>query len=164
MKKNIVLYLFVFTALILIYQLVNSKKVFDDLSTQLTKIQQQNEKLKDSIFQTQSALEEQSDFNLEGNDYALRYFENLSIDDVAAYVKDQIYETNLLREKNDLIPYAAMDRTFLINKVKVLNHKWIVADFSDGTHWGELFLTYRFDDQGQLKFYLKEHFLYPNPD
>jgi hypothetical protein len=164
MKKNIVLYLFVFTALILIYQLVNSKKVFDDLSTQLTKIKQQNEKLKDSIFQTQSALEEQNDFNLEGNDYALRYFENLSIDDVAAYVKDQIYETNILREKNDLIPYAAMDRTFLINKVKVLNHKWIVADFSDGTHWGELFLTYHFDDQGQLTFYLKEHFLYPNPD
>jgi hypothetical protein len=164
MKKNIVLYLFVFTALILIYQLVNSKKVFDDLSTQLTKIQQQNEKLKDSIFQTQSALEEQNDFNLEGNDYALRYFDNLPIDDVAAYVKDQIYETNLLPEKNDLIPYAAMDRTFLINKVKVLNHKWIVADFSDGTHWGELFLTYRFDDQGQLTFYLKEHFLYPNPD
>jgi hypothetical protein len=164
MKKNIVLYLFVFTALILIYQLVNSKKVFDDLSTQLTKIKQQNEKLKDSIFQTQIALEEQNDFNLEGNDYALRYFENLSIDDVAAYVKDQIYETNILREKNDLIPYAAMDRTFLINKVKVLNHKWIVADFSDGTHWGELFLTYHFDDQSQLTFYLKEHFLYPNPD
>jgi hypothetical protein len=57
-----------------------------------------------------------------------------------------------------------MDRTFLINKVKVLNHQWIVADFSDGTYWGEIFLTYQINKNGALKFELKEHFLYPNPD
>ncbi|RPG63871.1 MAG: hydrolase [Flavobacteriaceae bacterium TMED42] len=164
MKKNIILYLFVFTALILIFQLVNSKKIFDDLQAKWSETKVRNENLKDSIFQLQDRIDEQNDFELEGNEYALRYFENLSIENISSYVKDQLYETNLLREKNDLIPYAAMDRTFLINKVKILNHRWIIADFSDGTHWGEIFLTYQIDKKGGLTFELKEHFLYPNPD
>jgi len=164
MKKNIILYLFLFTALILIFQWVNSKKVFEDLQGKLITTKTLNTKLKDSIFQVQSRLEEQNDFNLEGNEYALRYFENLPIQNIASRVKDELYERNLLRDKNDLIPYAAMDRTFLINKVKVLNHRWIVADFSDGTHWGELFLTYKIDNRGNVSFELKDHFLYPNPD
>ena len=164
MKKNIVLYLFLFTALILIFQLVNSKKVLDDLEGKWIDVKARNEELKDAIFHLQTRLDEQSDFNLEGNEYALRYFENLNIQNIAGHVKDQLYETNLLREKNDLIPYAVMDRTFLINKVKVLNHRWVVADFSDGTHWGEIFLTYQIDKNGGLDFELKEHFLYPNPD
>ena len=164
MKKNIILYLFVFTALILIFQLVNSKKIFDDLQAKWSETKVRNENLKDSIFQLQDRIDEQNDFELEGNEYALRYFENSSTENISSYVKDQLYETNLLREKNDLIPYAAMDRTFLINKVKILNHRWIIADFSDGTHWGEIFLTYQIDKNGGLTFELKEHFLYPNPD
>ena len=164
MKKNIILYLFVFTALILIFQLVNSKKIFDDLQAKWSETKVRNENLKDSIFQLQDRIDEQNDFELEGNEYALRYFENSSIENISSYVKDQLYETNLLREKNDLIPYVAMDRTFLMNKVKILNHRWCIADFSDGTHWGEIFLTYQIDKNGGLTFELKEHFLYPNPD
>ena len=164
MKKNIILYLFVFTALILIFQLVNSNRVFEDLEGKWIDTKARNEELKDSLFKLQMRLEEQNDFNLEGNEYALRYFENLSIQNIASHVKDQLYETNLLREKNDLIPYAVLGRTFLINKVKVLNHQWIIADFSDGTHWGEIFLTYEIDQKGSVDFELTEHFLYPNPD
>ena len=82
MKKNIILYLFLFTALILIFQLVNSNKVFEDLERKLMVTKTLNEKLKDSIFQVQNRLEEQNDFNLSGNEYALRYFENLSIDNI----------------------------------------------------------------------------------
>ncbi len=164
MKKNIILYLFLFTSLILVFQLVNSNRVFEDLEGKWIDVKARNEELKDSLFKLQMRLEEQNDFILEGNEYALRYFENLNIQNISSHVKDQLYETNLLREKNDLIPYAAMDRTFLINKVKVLNHQWIVADFSDGTHWGEIFLTYQIDKYGSLNFELKEHFLYPNPD
>ena len=164
MQKNITLYLFLFTALILIFQLVNSNKVLGDLQGKLTRSKALNERLKDSVFQLNQRIDEQNDFSLEGNEYALRYFENLSIQNIASHVKDQLYETNLLREKNNLIPYDAMDRTFLINKVKVLNHRWIVADFSDGTYWGEIFLTYQINKSGVLNFELKDYFLYPNPD
>ena len=164
MRKNIVLYLFLFTALILIFQLVNSKKVFHDLIGKWTDTKALNEKLEEKIFQLQLRLDEQNDFNLDGNEFALRNFEELNIQNISNHIKDQLYETNLLREKNDLMPYAEMERTFLINKVKVLNHRWVVANFSDGTYWGEIFLTYQIDKNGGLDFELKEHFIYPNPD
>ena len=164
MKKNIILYLFLFTALILIFQLVNSKKVFEDLEGKLSATKLLNEVLKDSVFKVKTQLEEQNDFILEGNEYALRYFENLNMENIESYVKDVLYDTNLMREKNELIPYAAMNRTYLINKIKVLNHKWVVADFSDGTYWGEIFLTYKINKVGKVSFELKEHFLYPNVD
>tara|TARA_A100001015_G_C14967475_1_gene703604 strand:+ start:57 stop:551 length:495 start_codon:yes stop_codon:yes gene_type:complete len=164
MKKNIILYMFVFTALILIFQLVNSKKVFEDLEGKLDLTKSLNKVLKDSIFKVQTLLEDQNDFNLESNEYALRYFEYLNLQNIENHVKDMLYDTNLMSKKNELIPYAVMDRTFLINKVKVLNNKWLVADFTDGTNWGEIFLTYEIDVVGEVSFELKEHFLYPNPD
>ena len=151
-------------SLILIFQFVNSKKLVEDLQEKLSYSSVRNKKLKDSIFQLKLHLDENNDFNLEGNEYALRYFEKLSINNIAMHVKDQLYETNLLRKKNSLIPYATMGRTFLINKVRVLNHQWVIADFSDGTHWGEIFLTYQIDKNVGLSFKLIEHFLYPNPD
>ena len=79
MKKNITLYLFIFTALILIFQLVNSNKVLVDLQGKLAHTKARNETLKDSVFQLNQRIDEQNDFSLEGNEYALRYFENLSI-------------------------------------------------------------------------------------
>ena len=164
MKKNIILYILIFMSLILIFQFVNYKRLVEDLQEKLSYSGIRNKKLKDSIFQLKLHLDENNDFNLEGNEYALRYFDKLSINNVASHVKDQLYETNLLRKKNSLIPYVAMGRTFLINKVRVLNHQWVVADFSDGTHWGEIFLTYQIDKNGGLSFKLIEHFLYPNPD
>ena len=156
--------MFVFTALILIFQLVNSKKVFEDLEGKLDLTKSLNKVLKDSIFKVQTLLEDQNDFNLESNEYALRYFEYLNLQNIENHVKDMLYDTNLMSKKNELIPYAVMDRTFLINKVKVLNNKWLVADFTDGTNWGEIFLTYEIDVVGEVSFELKEHFLYPNPD
>jgi hypothetical protein len=64
-------------------------------------------------------------------------------------------------DKDEFIPYTTMDRTFLINKIKVLNHKWLIANFSDGTHWGELLIFFKIDKVGDISFEIKEHFLYP---
>ena len=119
MKKNIFIYLFVFTALILVFQLVNSNKILNRLEGKLSTISQFNKQLKDSIYNVQLQLDASTDFVLEGNEYALRYFEPLSMENIQGRVMDALYETNLLKEKNKLIPYAVMDRTFLINKVKV---------------------------------------------
>jgi transposase-like protein len=88
----------------------------------------------------------------------------IRIDNIANQIKDQLYEKNLLKDKNDLIPYKTMNRNFLINKIKVLNHKWLIANFSDGTHWGELLITFKIDQSGKINFELKEHFLYTTPE
>ena len=56
MKKNIILYLFLFTALILIFQLVNSNRVFEDLEGKWIDVKARNEELKDSLFKLQMRL------------------------------------------------------------------------------------------------------------
>ena len=160
MKNKITIYLFVFTALVLIFQLVNSKKILDDQAKRLIKLKSDKESYEDSVLKLQSQLDEVNDFTLVGNDYAMEYFKNTNIDNIADQIKDQLYEKNLLKDKNDLIPYKTMNRNFLINKIKVLNHKWLIANFSDGTDWGELFVTFKIDQSGKINFELKEHFLY----
>ena len=164
MKNKITIYLFVFTALVLIFQLVNSKKILDDQAKRLIKLKSDKESYEDSVLKLQSQLDEVNDFALVGNDYALEYFKNTNIDNIANQIKDQLYEKNLLKDKNDLIPYKTMNRNFLINKIKVLNHKWLIADYSDGTNWGELFVTFEIDQSGEINFELKEHFLYTTPE
>ena len=164
MKNKITIYLFLFTALVLIFQLVNSKKILDDQAERLVKLKEDKESYEDSVLKLQSQLDEVNDFTLVGNDYALEYFKNTNIDNIANQIKDQLYEKNLLKDKNDLIPYKTMNRNFLINKIKVLNHKWLIADFSDGTNWGELFVAFKIDQSGKINFELKEHFLYTTPE
>ncbi len=68
---------------------------------------------------------------------------------------------NEVKGQHPLIPYASSEGRMMINTVKFLNHKWIIADFSDGEFWGELFLTYQISDDKQLTFNLVESFLYP---
>ena len=41
---------------------------------------------------------------------------------------------------------------FIINKAKVLNHRWIIADFSDGEYWGEALIKYFLNDDGSVSF------------
>ena len=36
-----------------------------------------------------------------------------------------------------------------------------IADFSDGSFWGELMIYYQFNSNGKLTFEVIDHFLYP---
>ena len=112
MKNKITLYLFVFTALVLIFQLVNSKKILDDQTERLINLKAENEFNVAELLKLQNRLDEVNDFSLEGNEYALSYFKNIDINDITNRIKDQLYKKNLLMDKDELIPYATMDRTF----------------------------------------------------
>ena len=162
MKKNIFIYLFSFVSLILIFQVVNSNKIMLDQQSRLEKKQQQLRSLKDSLKVEQRRFFENVYFSLDTNEEALGYFDNLNIPISSETIKEAVYETNLLKTEESLVPYAEMGGKFLINKVKVLNHKWIIADFSDGTFWGELLIKYKVASDGTLSFEVTEHFLYPS--
>ena len=49
----------------------------------------------------------------------------------------------------------------LINKIRIVNHKWILANFTDGEYWGEIFVKYDIDENNDLKYKLVEYFMYP---
>ncbi len=62
-----------------------------------------------------------------------------------------------------LVPYASMtDNKMAIDQIKLLNHKWIIASFTDGTYWGEMLLSYEIGDRKELRFKVLASALYPS--
>ncbi|WP_147678754.1 hydrolase [Algibacter pacificus] len=164
MAKRIFMYLFMFSMLLVLFQYVNSKHVFEEMNTKLGKQKAQVDKYKDSVLVLNAKISNLSYFNLEKNEDALSYFERDGFDteELIPYIKDELYALNEVKGEHPLIPYASSEgHKMLINKVKLLNHKWIIADFSDGEFWGELFLTYQVTDKKKVTFNLVESFLYP---
>jgi hypothetical protein len=164
MKNKIFLYLFLFTLLLVIFQYINSKNVFEVYQNKLNKSDERVETYKDSIMSLEDELLDLMYFNLENNDDALSYFERDGYDtsELIPFIKDEIYKLNEVEGEHPIVPYVSMtDGRMLINTVRLLNHKWILADFSDGKYWGELFITYEIVDKKELKFKLVESFMYP---
>ena len=158
------MYLFVFAALLVVFQYVNSKRIFEAINKKLETSNSQLKIYKDSVAVLQNDILEVSHFNLNRNEDAMSYFENegYKIDELIPFIKDELYKLNEAKGEHPIIPYAASEgRKMLLNTVKMLNHKWIIADFSDGQYWGEIFLTYEITNKKELKFNLVDHFLYP---
>ena len=160
MKKNIFLYLFVFAALIILYLFVSNANMVEAKDDSAKKLQGEVSELQDSVEQLQLKVLDMQYFSLENNDDALAYYDHLEIRDPSRYIADKLLETNEKKGDNPLIPYAGMESNFKINKIKILNHKWIVADFSDGKFWGELLLRYELKDDVGVDFTLVDHLLY----
>ncbi len=116
--------------------------------------------LKDSVQNSQLKLLDMQYFSLENNDDALAYYEHLNLENPSRYIADKLLETNESTGDNPLIPYEGMESDFKINKIKLLNHKWIIADFSDGKYWGELLINYELKDDLGVDFTLMDHLLY----
>jgi len=160
MKSKIFLYLFVFAALIALYQFVSADTMVKDTSSKIQALEVEKVALKDSIQKLHLKMLEIDYFSLENNDDALAYYEHLNIQNVSRYIADKLLETNESKGDNPLVPYEGMDGDFKINKIKILNHKWILTDFSDGQYWGELLIKYELKDDLSVDFSLHDHLLY----
>lgn len=164
MKNKIFMYLFIFTVLLVLFQFTNSKNVLETYEAELNELRSENKKLQDSVSMLDDKVLDLSYFNLERNEDALTYFENQGYDtsQLIPFIKDELYTLNETKGEHPLIPYASSEgRKMIINNIKLLNHKWIIADFSDGEFWGEIFLTYEISETKELTFRLVESFLYP---
>ncbi len=104
-------------------------------------------------------------FSLIQNEGAQIFFQGEDLIERENQLMDAIYETNILPNNKKLIPFAPMgEGGYLINKVKVLNHKWVISDFTDGSFLGEMLMLYTKDKIGRFRFEVKESFLYPLSD
>ncbi|MGB5368890.1 MAG: hydrolase [Flavobacteriaceae bacterium] len=160
MKNKIYLYLFIFSALICLYLFVSGGKMATAKDDSIKNLQTEVERLKDSVQRTQLKALDMQYFSLENNDDAMAYYEYLNLKDPSRYVADKLLETNERKGDNPLIPYEGMENDFKINKIKLLNHKWIIADFSDGKYWGELLIKYELKDDLGVDFTTMDHLLY----
>lgn len=160
MTNRIFTYLFVFAALIGLYLFVSNGKMNTANEAKITKLEDQILQLEDSVKNAQLKVLDLQYFSLENNDDALAYYDHLELKNPSRYIADKLLETNEKKGDNLLIPYEGMESDFKINKIKILNHKWILADFSDGKYWGELLIKYELKDDMGVDFLMMDHLLY----
>ncbi len=160
MKAKIFLYLFVFAALTAVYLGVSGSRQIESLSTKIQSLESREDAYKDSLQNQMFEILDMQYFSLENNDDALSYYDHLDLDNPGGYISDRLLESNEQKGDNPLVPYEGMNGDFKINKIKLLNHKWLIADFSDGKYWGELLITYELKDNLDVDFSVKEHLLY----
>ncbi|MGV7106711.1 hydrolase [Flavobacterium sp. U410] len=159
MKKNIFLYLFVFSFLINVFQYVNSTKILEFQQLEVQKAKQHLKIARDSI-----ATAQYNDyFDIEKDQDAQDYFYNKNLDyqQVMAKVNEDLVSLNTNPKGNPLIPYEPIDgKNFIINKAKVLNHRWIIAEYSNGELWGQILVKYFFNEDKPTDFETVETVIY----
>jgi len=146
--------------LIALYLFVSSDNRIGGLNDRIENLRGKVKQLGDSVQNSQLRVLDMQYFSLENNDDALAYYDHLNLGDPSRYIADKLLETNEKKGDNPLIPYEGMEGDFKLNKIKILNHKWILVDFSDGKYWGELFLKYELKDDLGVDFTLIDHLLY----
>ena len=156
MKSKIFSYLFIFASLIALYQFVSANNMVKDKNGKIENLEKDITQMQDSIQKLNIKVLDVQYFTLDNNDDALAYYDHLKLEQPTRYIEDKLLETNEQKGDNPLVPYEGMEGDFKINKIKTLNHKWIIADFSDGQYWGEVLLKYELS----ADFTLLDHLLY----
>jgi hypothetical protein len=127
-------------------------------------------KLKKDLQLVNTKLTDANYFSLENNENAQNYFnpenatKTIQVEKLIPIVTEKLMDFNANPKGN---PYVAQDKIgankFIINKVKILNHRWIIADFSDGEYWGEVLIKYFVNDDETVSFETFQSLLYQAP-
>lgn len=163
MRKSLLLYLFIFTLLFLIFLYINDKKILDARDAEIKDLQTQVDRMEGEKDSLDKLSANQEYFKFLGNDDAMTYFENKGweAEEVVSKIQEELLDKNKVDADNPYAPFPGMDGDMRINKIKVLNHKWVIADFTDGKYWGEVFYTYFVMEDGKVELNLEKSFLYP---
>ena len=160
MKKSLFLYLFIIAVLINVftYKYFSSKG-----SDEANVLKVENKKLKDSTLIMFNKSIDDAAFTLEHNDRAQNYLEGQG--EIAAFsekVKQALLAYNDDKAGNKYIDQEKIgEQKFIINKMKIINHRWIIADYSNGELWGEVLIKYFINEDQSISFETIESYLYP---
>ena len=164
MKKSLLLYLFILVLLLNVftYMYFSKQLAFEQENTAKTEA-----KLKKSLDAANAKLVDANYFSLENNENAQNYFnpesatKTIEVEKLIPIVTEKLMDFNANPKGN---PYVGQDQIgpnkFIINKVKVLNHRWIIVDFSDGEYWGEALVKYFVNDDETVAFETFQSLLY----
>lgn len=165
MKKSLLLYAFIILVLMNVFTYMFYSK---EVAFEQGRYEKVTKKLKDSLVSVNAKLNNANYFSLEKNENAQNYFDSGSSEKTIQYEKLIPYVTEKLLDYNSNPkgnPYVGQDKIgenkFIINKVKILNHRWIIADYSDGNIWGEVLLKYFVNGDESISFEVNQSLLYP---
>lgn len=159
MKKSLFLYLFIIAVLmnVFTYKYFSSKD-----GGELKSLTETNKRMKDSLTAISNKLYDADAFSLENNDRAQNYLAQNDIKAFEEKVKQALLAYNDDKEGNKYTDQTKMgEQKFIINKVKLLNHRWIIANYSNGELWGEVMLKYFVNEDQTISFEIMGSYLYP---
>lgn len=164
MKKSLLLYLFIILLLLNVFTYMYFSK---ELAFEKNKTAKMESKLKKDVDIANAKLVDANYFSLEKNENAQNYFnpdnatKTIQVEKLIPVVTEKLMDLNENPKGN---PYVGQDQIgankFIINKVKILNHRWIIADFSDGEYWGEVLIKYFVNDDETVSFETFQSLLY----
>lgn len=163
MKSKIFMYLFILTALLVVFQYVNSKKIHEANSKKIESCQAEIVKYKDSLRTVGDRAFGLSEFTLGYSDEAVEFIEKhgFETNQLIALIEETLYEMNVQSGEHPLIPYPAISGgKMIVNSIRVLNHKWLITTINDGEYTGEMLLEYQIGEDGKISFKEMESLLY----
>jgi hypothetical protein len=161
--KNTFLYLFILALLFNIFQYVNSNKILDAKEKEVKSAKENLESTLKKYGDSLNNAMYNDYFDIEKDQDAQDYFynKNLDYEKVMEKVNEDLVSMNAQPKGNSLIPYEPMDgKNFVVNKAKILNHRWIIAEFSNGDFWGQILVKYFHNDDKPTDFETVETILY----
>ncbi|PTX62954.1 hypothetical protein C8N46_102355 [Kordia periserrulae] len=172
MKKRILLYSIIFLILLVLYLYVSSNKQYELQSTKIEELRGKIDTLKTEVTTYKDSVNTLLDvnanlhyFSFENNGEAINYFEGTEVDvqNLPQIITDAIYDQNSASANNPLVPFDGTSGKFMsVDRVKVINHKWVICSFTDGDYWGEMLLRYEINGKTkELTFELISEVLYP---
>ena len=132
----------------------------NESATALKESAEKISKLTDSIKKIDEQRLEALNFSLETNELAQQYFEDLKIDNPSQIVMNALIEINVKDTKNPYIKSESNGK-FLFNKIRILNEKWVICEFTDGELWGDLLLEYHIDGNQNVTFKALDEVIHP---
>ncbi len=157
MKNNLLLYGLIFSVVINIFQMVNATKILKKSENEVVETKKQLKKVTDSI----KKIKEDDTFSLENNNNAIEYLYPNNPEVVKQKVYDDLIELNNGPKGNKLITYESpFGGKMMISNAKFLNHRYIIANYSDGKAWGEILIKYFYNPEGKSEFETIDNILY----
>ena len=164
MKKSLMLYLFILALLFNVFTYMYFSKKLDFEENRFTN---KEKKWNNDVDSITNKLKDANYFSLEKNENAQNYFnpdnatKTIQVEKLIPFVTEKLMDLNANPKGN---PYIGQDQIgankFIINKVRILNHRWIIADFSDGEYWGEVLIKYFVNDDETVSFETFQSLIY----
>ena len=159
MRNKIIQYLLIFISLIALYLFVSDMNKSEAFAASQERMSKRVDNLKDSIAQLVVEQTENAYFSLEVNRDAQQAHPDFSPEELQIIIEDYILLSNDNPKGNPLLSSLGSD--WIINKIHVVNHQWILADFTNGTQWGDALFLYQVKVNSKPRLRLLNHLMYP---
>lgn len=155
------LYLFIFSLLVNFFLYINSNKIINATESDIAIQKEKVKTLQDSLTKQAIALD---NFSLASDNEAQAELniQPHEVESLEISLRDALIKMNdKTANGNPLVSYPPMHgEKNLISKIKVLNHRWVIADFYAGRVRGSLLLKYFVNEDKSFDFEVMNSVLY----